>query len=328
MNKRHPALVWETELRLFSRRMLVQWSLVMLLTALVMVVIVGTSFVATGDWDDLLPLLAIAASVSAGLWLLGLMIMAVLFRGHMRVRYTLDDRELRLETIDRRARAGNRLAMVAGLLARSPQTFGAGLIARSQETMAVRWRGAFRAEFDPARHYIGLRNEWRTLLAVQCTPGNYAEVEAAVKRNMAQRHTDERVGKRSPLPAYLLRTALVVLATLPLFMLADEYDTGLFLPILILCFALATVWMINLFGWVVIAGLLAQIVLVIIDLLTQRESVLFKGERYYGFEVLAADDYSLLLIAAAGAGALIHLSLAAIRGRWLSALLDGYKDMG
>lgn len=326
--ERHPPLVWESDLRLFSRRMLVQWTLVMALSALVMFVIVGTAFAASGDWEDLLPLAAIALSVCGGLWLLGLAVMAVVFRGRVRMRYTLSDKALRCETVDRRARAGNRLAVVVGVLARSPQTVGAGLIAQSQETMEVRWSGAFCADFDARRNTVSLRNAWRTLMLVQCNADNYAEVAAAIARNMARRHTAARVAKRSPVPAYLLRTLLIIVGTLPLFPLAEEYDTGLFLPIFILCFGLATVWMINLFGWVVMAGLVVQALLVVADMFTERASVLSRGESYYGFEVLGPEDFSLLLLAGAGAALLVRLSRDAVRGRWLAALLDGYKDMG
>ncbi len=326
--ERHPPIAWEADLPLFSRQMLVQWTLVMALSALVMFIIVGSAFVASGDWADLLPLGAIALAVCGGLWLLGLAVMAVVFRGRVRMRYTLSDKALRCETVDRRARAGNRLAVVVGVIARSPQTVGAGLIAKSQETMEVRWTGAFIARFDERHRRISLRNAWRTLMLVQCNPDNYAEVVAAIERNMTRRHTAERVSKRSPVPAYLLRSALVVLGTLPLFPAADAYNTGLFLPIFILCFGLATVWMINLFGWVVMAGLAVQGLLVVADMFTERASVLLHGETYYGFEVLDTADLGVLLLAVAGAALLVRLSREAVRGRWLAALLDGYKDMG
>ena len=132
---------------------------------------------------------------------------------------------------------------------------------------------------------------------------------------------------KSPLPAYLGRSALVILGCLPLFGLAEEYDTGLFLPILILCFGLATVWLINLFGWVILGGLLVQAGLVVADLFRLRESVLFRGETYYGYEVVGSDDLLIMLVAGLGAAALAWIAIGALRGRWLAALLAGYEDM-
>ncbi len=328
MTEKTEAIVWETDLPLFSRLMMRQWAMAMVLTALVMVVILGTVFGAQGEWDAFPGLLMLTGAVTFGLWLLGLLIMAVLFRGKFGVRYTLTDKLLRYETIDRIAKGANTAAIVVGALARSPQALGAGLIAKSQETMEVRWTGAFKAQYDPVRHFITLRNAWRPLLWVQCTPENYAEVASLVEANMQRKRTAGRVGGKSPLPAYLGRTLLVILGTLTLFPLAEEYDTGLFMPIFILCFGLATVWMINLFGWVVLGGLLVQAGLVVADLFRLRESYFFKGETYYGYEVLGSEDFQIMLVAGIGAGILIWLSLGAIRGRWLSALLAGYQDMG
>lgn len=328
MSDTRPAIVWETDLPLFSRRMMAQWAYAMLATAAVVALILGTVFMAQGDWDAIPPMLMMALAVTAGLWLLGMLIMALLFRGKFRVRYTLDDRELRYQVVERKARIANRLTILAGILARSPQALGAGLIAKSQETMAVRWTGAFRAVYDPDRHHITLRNAWRGLMWVQCTPENYAEVADAIERNMTRRQTASRIAARSPLPVYLGRSVGVMLACLPLFALAEEYDTGLFLPIFIFCFGLATVWLINLFGWVVLGGLLVQWLLVAADLLRERESYFHKGETYHGYEVLIAADYGVLLLAGAGSAILAWLAVRAVRGRWLAALLDGYKDMG
>lgn len=301
----------------------------MFLSALVMFVIVGSGDLARMDqWDHLLDLATFATAVGCGVWLFGLVIMAVVFRGKVRMGYILTDKGLRCETIDRRSLVGNRMAVTVGILAGSPQAVGAGLIAQSQETMEVRWTGAFRAKYDNKRWTIALTNEWRTLMLVQCNADNYAEVSAAVERNLSLNKTAERVKKHSPVPIYLWRSLLVVFGTLPLFSLADEFNTGQFLPILILCFGLATVWMINLFGWVVMAVLVVQAFLVIADMLTEHVSQFSRNQTYYGFEVLEPDDFSLLLIAAVGAGVLVWLSITAVRGRWLAALLDGYKDMG
>lgn len=321
------ALTWEVDLPLFSRRMMAQWALAMGLTALIMLVILGTIFVAQGEWDDLPTLALLTGACTFGLWLLGLLIMAVLFRGRFRVRYTLTDHFLRQDTVDKVAKAANTAAILVGALARSPRTLGAGLLAKSQETVTVRWSGAFTATFDPARHFITLRNAWRPLFWIQCTPDNYAQVAAAVTAHMKRRGTARRVSGKSPLPAYLGRTALVILGSLPLFALADEYDTGLFLPILILCFGLAMVWLINLFGWVILGGLLLQAGLVVADLFRQRESMLFRGETYYGYEVLGSEDFQIMAVAGLGASILVWLAIGALRGRWLAALLAGYEDM-
>ncbi len=323
-----PDLVWETDLPLLSRRMLGQWTAGMLVTALVMTLILGLVFAAQGEWDALLPMLGMILAVTAGLWVLGLLIMALLFRGKYRVRYTLSDKGIRCDTIDSIARKANRAAIVVGILARSPQALGAGLIATSRESEEARWSGAFKAVYEPDNQLVALRNSWRTLLWVQCTPENYAAVAESIENHMRRRKTESSARGKSPLPAYLGRTVLVLAASFPLFPLAEEFNTGLFLPLFILCFALATVWLINIFGWVVICALLVQAAGVVLDQMQMRESFFDKGRYYRAWEVLGGDDISLLLVAGVGAAVLVWISWSAIKGRWLAALMQGYKDMG
>jgi hypothetical protein len=152
-------------------------------------------------------------------------------------------------------------------------------------------------------------------------------VKAEVSRHMAQRGTAARLQRGSPLPAYLGRSALVVLACLPLFAVADEFDAGLFLPLLALCFALATVWLVNIFGWVVLGSVVVLVVMVTASLIEVRESMLFRGERYTRWEVLDGSDWSLLALGGLGAGLLAWLCLGALRGRWRAALVADADDM-
>jgi hypothetical protein len=78
-------------------------------------------------------------------------------------------------------------------------------------------------------------------------------VSEEVARQKTRRRTARRLAKNSPL-----------LACVPLFPLAEEYEVSLFLPIFTLSFGLAMVWLIYLFGWVVLGGLSLQIALVIL----------------------------------------------------------------
>ena len=321
-------LVWETDLPLFSRLMLTQWTLGMLATALVMLLLLGTIFVAQQEWDALLPMAGMIGAVTFGLWLLGLLIMAALVKGKYRVRYTLSKQGLRCDTLDAVAKKANRLAIGLGVALGKGQLLGAGLIGVSRESEEVNWSGAFQARFDPIRHTVLMRNGWRTLLWVQCTPENYTEVATQVAHHMTRRRTTSRLAKSSPLPAYLGRSLLALLACAPLFPLAEEYEVSLFLPIFTLCFALAMVWLINLFGWVVLGGLGLQIALVILAQFEERQSYFRPGEVYRAYEVLGGDDFNLFLLASIGSAILIWLCHGALRGRWLAALIADQSDMG
>lgn len=203
-----------------------------------------------------------------------------------------------------------------------PQALGAGLVAASRESEFVRWTGNLRADVDHRRSFITLRDAWRTLMHVQCTPESFPEVAAFIGGRMATQHTAERVPRFSPLPRCLLRTVVVVAASLPLFVAALEFDVGFL--VLTLCFAVATIWLINAFGWVVLGGVACQIVLTAARLVEERRS--FYGSDYRAYEVLSGDDVALLVGASLGAVLLAWMSCRAIRGRWPSALLEGDRN--
>lgn len=328
MRNESPSVVWETTLPLFSRTMLTQWTTALLVTALLMSLLLGTLFAAQGDWQTLVPMAVMIASICGGLWLFGILVMALLFRGRYQVRYSLSHQGLRCETLDPIAKSSNRLAIGLGvLLGRAPLS-GAGMIGVSRESEMLRWSGAFQARFDARRSSILLHNGWRTLLWVQCTPENYAAVALQVSQHMQDRASASRLAKNSPLPAYLGRSLLVLLACVPLIPLAEEYGVSLLLPILTLCFALAMVWLINLFGWVVLGTLGVQIAWVIVAQFEEKQSFIRPGDFYLAYEVLNERDFELFLLAGIGCAILLWLCYGALRGRWLAALVADHSDMG
>lgn len=321
-------IVWETDLRLFGPEMFKGWSLAMVATWVVMMLILGIVFVAQGEADALADMALIFLAVVAGLWVFGFLVMALLFRGKFRVRYTASESGILMETLDKVARKSNRLAIVLGALSGKPGLLGAGLINRSRETEGVEWDGAFRAVYRPERHLIVFKGSWRSLLLVQCLADNYARVAALVEREMGRHGTAKRVSGKSPLPTYLGRTALVALASFPIFALHEEYDLDVFLPLLMFCFALATVWLIPLFGWVVMGSLGLIAFTVVARLVEEIPSYFRPDETFTRFQVMGTEDWLLLGLAGLGAAWLIRLSLGALRGRIQSALMADWGDMG
>ncbi len=318
-------LSWEAELPLLTRAMFRQWSGAMLATVLLMALILVPIFAVQGEWKALPMLLSVLMAVSLGLWLLGFLVVGLVFRGRMRVRYTLTDRGVLQETLDRTIRGASRLAIVAGVLARSPQLVGSGLIAKSREAEAIEWPRVARADDDPEHHVITLRNSWRTLLWIQCLPENHGRVREYIHQALAGNPAGSESAQRSPLPRHLLHSALIMLACAPLFMLVEEFGLDLLVALLVLCFALATLWLIPLFGWVVLAGLGWLGVELLLQLTLERSSYIFPGRTYRSYEVLDANDAILLGIAAAGAAYLGWLAVSALRGRLVSMLL---RDLG
>jgi hypothetical protein len=245
-NAKPDALQWDISVPLLSDPMIVGGTLrVFLLASVIAASMLTLIFTVQGDYDAIGPIWLAFLAVGAGLALLGLGVMLLVFGNRMDCRFTVDGHGIVFDTIDRRARAGNRLLLVLGLLRGSAQATGAGLIATSQEQRSLRWRGAFRAEFLPGRHQIVLRNRWRRLLVVYATPENYAAVAERIAREIERHGSAGRIPARSPLPRYLGWSALLVLACVPLFAAVDAFDLSLLLPLLQLCFGLATIWLIG-----------------------------------------------------------------------------------
>lgn len=250
----HPAIEWETRAPLATnRRILGDMALACGLGAVIGLLFVAIVMAAQGEWGGL-TLLAIGfAAVGAGIYVLGVLVMLVFFGNRMAMRFRVDERGVVASTVDRRARIANRLAVVAGALAGKPSVAGAGLIAAGTETMATRWAGVRRAAHDPGARRIGLRNRWRNVIVLYCTPENYDAVAAAVRAHLAAVPAARRPARGSPIPVLLGWTAAVIAASFPSMTLPWPLTLDPLAPMIMLAFAVATVWLIPLFGYVVMA---------------------------------------------------------------------------
>lgn len=323
-------LRWEVSVPLVTdRRNLVAMATVSLGAGALVGALVALLLAVQGDWSLVLPVLSAFMLAGAAFFVLALGLMALLFGNRMHVRYTLTPQHLRCESLDRVARATHRAALVVGLLAGRPGAAGSALLAMTQEDQRLRWDGAFVAVPDPRRHTIVLRNRWRTLMAVRCSPDNYGAVEAAIHRAMAAHGTAGRSQGASPLPACLRRTAFTVLATLPLLLVADgNADDTLWLPFVLMCLAIASLWFVRPLAWAAlgVAALLATRLLA--GLFEQRHSTYRPGSVFPRHEVLSGDDWALLALATAGLAYLAGTAVRILRRRVQPLLESDLHDAG
>lgn len=281
---------------------------------LLMAFLMSFIFAATGEFDAIPPILLVSALGALGLGLFMLLIMALFFGNRIRVRFTLDDKGALWETVDNRATIANRLAMLGGILGRSAATAGAGAAAAAREREFVPWKAVAHVKIDEGRRIITLRNSWRPVMMVVCLPDNFTAVSTHLRRMVRspQESGGQPVKRKAlarPLLCALGRTAAVSLASLPLFMLSNHpVELELFLPLLMFCFALATVWLIPLFGWVVLP-------------MTVILAAQITWAAWGGFHHLYGWERLVLLWAYGGLGGLAWFSLRALRGRFLPPLL-------
>jgi hypothetical protein len=321
MKHSNARLSWEFDIPLLTNpRVLRTFALVTGLSMAVVVLLLGVVFGSQGEWEEVLMMARIFALVGVGLYLLFLLVMGLVFGNRLRTRYTVDDEGIVQETVDKVGKVGSRLAVIAGILGRSPGTTGAGLIAMSNEVAALSWDGAFRVDAVPRRHLLVFRNAWRPIMEIYCTPENYAAVEALVRERMAHQRTAERVAARSPLPQYLLHTVLILVASFFVLLAYNEFDLDVLVPMIMLAFALATLWLIPLFGYVVLLTNALILLAFAGELFEESTSLFWRGETYRQYEVFSDADWAHLVAALLALGYLSWLSIRAVRG-WLAPLL-------
>lgn len=325
---RGPAMEWELDVPLLGN-----WHTIdglaraMLGGSLLVALLVGLLLGAQGEWGLVPRVTALLLGVGTALFLTGLAVAALLFRGKLRTRYVVDGQGIRMSVVDPVARAGSRGAFWVGLVLGSGAAAGSGLLAMEGEERVLRWEGAFHAVPERSTSSISLRNGWRTLLRVYCRPQDFEHAWDAVQGHVTRCGTAARHPARSPLRAYLGRTVLVVVATIPILAVQRELGIGLLAPFLLLCFGLATVWFVRPLAWVVLALLAVIVGLGVTGALAVRTSSLGHGD-YRRFETLSGDSWALLLLATAGMAVLFWLATATLRRRIVPALAADDADAG
>ena len=317
------AMNWEMDVAVGTHPlMLIGYARIVAISILLTSGLLVFLMVAVGNGDHAAPLIGMMAVIGFGLFLFMLLIALTFYRNRMRMAFSVDAIGASALVVDRRAKAASQVAIVVGTLAADPGLAGAGLIAASTSRQSVNWRGIESARFYPRWRAIALANSWRNVLILFCRDDNYQSVADAVRMALAARPLTSR--KNSPLPRLLLRTALAVAATAPLFWLPDNLEIGAFPPFIILCFALATIWLVPLLAWVVIGGLLLMFFGALINGFALGVSLF--GEGLTNYSVLNGDDWARLALALLGGGYLLWLSIATLRGRIASALAGDQED--
>lgn len=295
--------------------------------AMLIIALVALLLGMQGNWEAVRGLALMMMVITLGLLLTAVLVVVLIFGNRMRLRFTIDGTGARMQTIDRVARAGNRGALVLGVLTGRAGAAGSGLLAQSQEDQMVSWGGRFTMVVEPATHSMAFRNSWRTILRVYCLPENFAVARALVEAQMASHGTAQRSSTSSPLGGYLLRTVLVVVACLPIFAACGLFGLTLLPPLLLLCFALATVWFVPPMAWAVLALELGIVVLMAGGALGVRTSYI-SGETYRRYTVLSGDDWALTALAVVGMAGLAWMAVATLRARIKPALTSDLMDAG
>jgi hypothetical protein len=160
-------------------------------------------------------------------------------------------------------------------------------------------------------------------MILYCTPESYEAVAARVRAAVAAAPPPKTT--RNPLPGFLARSVVAIVASLPLFALPSLVRVDLFAPLLVLVFALAAVWFFPVFGWAVLGGLAWIAVGAAIVGSTPYRSTI-DNATYPQAALMATEDWIGVGVALAGALCLVWLSVGLIRGRFPSALARDFEE--
>lgn len=311
-----PALSWEMDIPIATHPvMLANIALLFAISGLLIGALLSFILAMTGAVQSIEPMWELAAIATGGLFLLTLLGAAVFFGNRLPMRFKLDASAAESEMTDSRGETTRRAALALSWMADRLGLAGAGLAAEASARQHILWSAVARAHFHPLLRTISLSNGWRTVLILFCTPANYDAVAAAVHTGMAARRGHVF---HNPLPQLLLRTFLVLLCSMPLFALPYVERDGVFPALLVLCFALAAVWLEQRFAWLALTGLAWTTILELTAMFKSRDSLF--GGTYRAFRVLDSGDLITLALALAGAAYLAWLCLALLRGEVRSGL--------
>jgi hypothetical protein len=317
-----PALKWERDVPILTNWLVLSAIVrVFVLAALLMIGLIGFLFAIQGEWRLIGPLATFVAAIDGGVVVIGTLAAALIYGNRLRYRFSVDDKVAVCERIDRRATIVGRLTLLLGIVFGKPGAAGVGLISESTTRTSTNWPSVVRITEHPSARAIALHNPWRTTLILFCEPGNYDAVLARVK---AAHRANAPRQRANPLPRLMLRTALVAAACVPLFKLPAPIDP--FAPYFVLCFALASVWLIPLLAWAVLGGLAVIAGMAVLAGLAPYTSYI-THETMRRYDIFSGDDWASATLALLGAAYLVWLSLALLRGRVQSALLGDLVDM-
>lgn len=328
MSQKRPPLSWQCDVPLVTHPVLLRSLAIMCgVSTFIMVALVGGLIALTEGIRSAVPMIGMGMMIGAGMFVLSLLIMLVVFRNRMTMQFEVGEDGASARVVDRRSRIANRLAMVAGTLAGRPGVAGAGMLAMNNEEVGTAWRGVASARYDPARFTITLRNDWRPVMHLFCTPETYQEAAARVADGLSRvRRPASRGAARNPLWAAMGWSVVVIVSVLPLFGMPYPFAPDLFAVILVLCFGLATVWLVPVMGWPVLAGIAWIAGTLVLQGLAPHTSR-FSGDSFTGFGTLDAGEWIGFSITCAGLAVLAAVAVAALRGRLVSLLLSDMLKM-
>lgn len=319
-------IVWDYDIPLVTNRF------VMLDMAKVLVItFVSTSalFMLIGicqgvdEFFELLPLIYLFAICTLVLGAIFLFVMLIVYRNRFHCRFAVDSEGVSYEVTAAQKKA-NVAVILLGVLSGKPGVAGAGFLARAQESAFYDWASVPRVDVSARHRVVCIRNSWRTLLRIYCTPENYDAVAAmaldGVKR--AEMAREERIVQARKCRAAVLRR-LVWLPFVGLFAilstaqpLLDGRFGSVWLTAVVLAFGIVCSGRVRRLTGILATLLLVGTAIVVIHNGLAETSFANGLIHWNAFETATdGDDLPLFVIGCIGALGLLVLSVRSILAR-------------
>ncbi len=134
------------------------------------------------DMLALIPMFAICVLVVGVIMAL---VMLVGYGNRFPCRFAVDRAGVRYEVTPGQKKMNTAIIIIGALTGR-PGVAGSGFLAKAQESGSFAWSDVHEVDLFPRRRVVCIRNSWRTLLRVYCTPENYDAVAAMAMDGVAR----------------------------------------------------------------------------------------------------------------------------------------------
>jgi hypothetical protein len=162
-------IVWDARLPILTDGFL-WWDMakVFLAVYLIVVALMGAVFLAAGEPDSIIRVARVFAVVCSGLLIFSMSVAALWYRNRARVRYALSAEGAKVETLERKDVALNRLAILIALILGKPSAAGAALLAAARESEFTPWKKVTRVRRHDALRVVALLNGRRIVQRLYC----------------------------------------------------------------------------------------------------------------------------------------------------------------
>lgn len=285
------------------------------------------SFQGLESWPILYQFLGALTLILVGLGFVTLLLVAVLYRNHLRAQFSLTEEGAEYQVLSQPAQWLTYVLLVITILTGRIGDAGMSLLVTAQAKLGIRWRDVYRVKEHPEQQVITLLNNWRVVLRLYCRPENYDEVAALVRSLAAQGEVWRADHHLKPGRVFSARLIFLTLLTLSAalflslipFSLNPAWATG------VLIGALVLIWLpgwSRLFGSLTLIGAVALLNLILLEGFKITRSVTPGAQdtppdlwiRQYGFQSLVVSDWIHLSLAIISLSFLIWLAVGAVRG--------------